>query len=61
MAQDGPVPEMSHVTIDIPHCSKDDEALNTVLYQFFGEAFVNKPISIRKPGVRGATFDPPKK
>ena len=60
MAQDEPVPEMSHVTIDIPHCNKDDEELNTMLFQFFGEAFVNEPISIRTPGIP-PVFDPPKK
>ena len=56
----GPQPDMSHVTINIPHCNKDDEDLNNLLHKFFGDEFVNKPISIRKSGLT-ATFHPPKK
>jgi len=52
--------DMSHVTIDIPHCNKDDEDLNELLHDFFGDELVNKPISIRKAGLT-AIFQPPRK
>ena len=51
--------EMSHVSVDIPYCSKDDEDLNTVLHGFFGSEFVNDPISVRTPGLT-AVFTPRK-
>ena len=57
----GVLPDMSHVTIYIPHCNKDDEDLNDLLHKFFGDEFVNNPISIRSPGATAAIFNPPKK